>query len=315
MKKTIIACAILIGTTLVLSATYVATFTDAVITGEGSVTANIGETGFGTNQNAALQVSRNLSDAGQGQGAAIDVYAGSNPNGALQRWWVDNINVTAGKSVATIIDGNGALRTSAYMLISGIVANGGTAATYLPLEPTSDSNMFAIATDIASGAAMYVSVCPSSICAPSSSAAQAFVAMDGTSGQYNANVRFAIGGQDGEMRWTNSTSNTFAGATWDTQIGRVSAGILGDGTTQLQTIHLDQPTSKKDLAGTIAIVAATSGTFTFSTAYGAAPICVASPISNPPVAWWVTSTATAVKVNLAAATTITFNYHCVGNPN
>jgi hypothetical protein len=132
------------------------------------------------------------------------------------------------------------------------------------------------------------------------------------------NVRFAIDGQSGALRWSNSTSNTYDGATWDAKFGRVAANILGDstGTTSLQTYHLDQPSGKNEVAGTISIVAANNLSFAFVTAYAQAPICTISPRANPGgVTYWVTSTTTTVKVNLSAVSTLSFNYHCVGNPN
>jgi hypothetical protein len=71
-----------------------------------------------------------------------------------------------------------------------------------------------------------------------------------------------------------------------------------------------------DLAGQIAISAATSGSHTFSSAYSNAPVCTVSPTSAPgTTTWWVTTTTTAVTVNLSASGTITFNYICIGNPN
>lgn len=80
--------------------------------------------------------------------------------------------------------------------------------------------------------------------------------------------------------------------------------------------HLTQSAANGDLAGTIAISAATSASHTFSTAYSSAPACVASPTSNPGSAtWWVTTSTTAVTVNLSASATLTFNYVCAGNPN
>jgi hypothetical protein len=324
MKKAIpivAAAAILISAAFLLGATYSSSIDNGIITGNGSQTTNFGEQGFGTNQNAALQVSRNFAvgysgAAGAGgQGSALDVYAGGD-GGYIQRWWIDNPTVDGGKAAAILINNAGHFSMDTSMTISGLVANGGSASTYVPLHPTTDPYMLGISSDIGTGAAMYVNVCPPYTCSASNVAAQAFVAMDGTQPAYSANVRFAISGQDGSLRWTNSTSNTFAGATWDTTFGRMAAGILGDSTTNLQTSHLDQPTAKKDMAGTISIVAAANGTLVFGTSYASAPICVASPLANPgAVTWWVTTTAAQVKVNLSAASTITFSYVCVGNPN
>ena len=54
--------------------------------------------------------------------------------------------------------------------------------------------------------------------------------MDGTSGYLNANVRFAIDGTTGTLRWTNSTSNTYDGATWDMSYQSHGCNILGSTT-------------------------------------------------------------------------------------
>jgi hypothetical protein len=80
--------------------------------------------------------------------------------------------------------------------------------------------------------------------------------------------------------------------------------------------HLNQSSANGDIAGQISISAATSGSKTFGTAYTSAPVCAASPTSNPgSTTWWVTASTTAVTVNLSASSTITFNYTCKGNPN
>ena len=75
-------------------------------------------------------------------------------------------------------------------------------------------------------------------------------------------------------------------------------------------------TANNDFAGAIAVSAATSASHTFTRAYNQAPVCVLTPESNPGAAtWWVTKSTTAVTVNLSVASTITFDYVCVGNPN
>ena len=81
--------------------------------------------------------------------------------------------------------------------------------------------------------------------------------------------------------------------------------------------HINQFAAAKDIAGTIAIVAGTSAAHTFSTAYGSAPICTLSPITDPGLTqtWWVTTSTTVVTANISTSATITFNYICVGNPN
>jgi hypothetical protein len=69
-------------------------------------------------------------------------------------------------------------------------------------------------------------------------------------------------------------------------------------------------------AGQINISSATSGSSSFGTTYNSAPICVASPTSNPgSTTWWVTASTSAVTITLSASTTLSFNYACFGNPN
>ncbi len=80
--------------------------------------------------------------------------------------------------------------------------------------------------------------------------------------------------------------------------------------------HLTAFASNSDLAGRITITAATNASLTFAKAFSSAPVCVASPTSNPGAAtWWVSTSTTAVTVNLSASSTITFNYVCAGDPN
>jgi len=80
--------------------------------------------------------------------------------------------------------------------------------------------------------------------------------------------------------------------------------------------HLNTSAAGSDLSGTISLSAATTGSHTFAAAFASTPVCVLTPESNPGAAtWWVTKSATAVTVNLSLASTITFDYVCVGNPN
>ncbi len=78
-------------------------------------------------------------------------------------------------------------------------------------------------------------------------------------------------------------------------------------------------TSCTDTEGVLAISAATSVTYTFTTNYTSAPVCVASPTSNPgTTTWWVTTVSgspSTITINLSASSTLNFNYICRGNPN
>jgi hypothetical protein len=80
--------------------------------------------------------------------------------------------------------------------------------------------------------------------------------------------------------------------------------------TRLQTAA-----ATNDLAGTISLTSATSGTHTFSAAFGHAPVCVVTPTSDPTTSVWVVTTTTSVTAHIHNSSTITFNYVCVGNPN
>jgi Repeat of unknown function (DUF5907) len=100
------------------------------------------------------------------------------------------------------------------------------------------------------------------------------------------------------------------------------AGDLGGTAAAPQVVsthlgHLNQTAANGDVAGAIALSAATSGSHTFAMAFNSAPVCVLTPTSDPGsgLRYWVTATATQITANVSSAMTITFNYHCTGNPN
>jgi Repeat of unknown function (DUF5907) len=100
------------------------------------------------------------------------------------------------------------------------------------------------------------------------------------------------------------------------------AGDLGGTAAAPQVVsthlsHLNQTVASGDVAGTVALSAATSGSHTFAMAFNSAPVCVLTPTSDPGsgLRYWVTATATQIAANVSSAMTITFNYHCAGNPN
>lgn len=72
--------------------------------------------------------------------------------------------------------------------------------------------------------------------------------------------------------------------------------------------------TNRDVAGTIAISASTTGTYTFLGTYATTPICTVVPITDPTTTgvYWVTTTTTVLTVNIKTSGTITFNYTCVG---
>lgn len=69
-----------------------------------------------------------------------------------------------------------------------------------------------------------------------------------------------------------------------------------------------------DLAGTIAVTASTTGTYSFKdTSNTVGPLCTVTPTSDPTATgvYWVTSTSTTLTVTVKTSGTITFNYLCV----
>ncbi len=124
-------------------------------------------------------------------------------------------------------------------------------------------------------------------------------------------TRFSVTGY-GVLNAYSITSNTSVTASSNFYSGSVGSHFNTTGTTT----GCASGFKCSDIAGVIALSAATSASYTFSTAYASAPVCVVSPTSNPGTAtWWVTTTTTAVTVNMSAASTLNFNYHCVGDPN
>jgi len=68
--------------------------------------------------------------------------------------------------------------------------------------------------------------------------------------------------------------------------------------------------------GQITISSAASATRQFTSSYPSIPLCVVTPTSNPEsVRYWVSSTKSALTVNLSSVDTITFNYVCRRNSN
>ena len=80
--------------------------------------------------------------------------------------------------------------------------------------------------------------------------------------------------------------------------------------------HQNRTAANSDAAGMLTISSSTSATKTFATTYSSAPACVASPQSNlGTTTWWVTTAAGSMTINLSASATVSFFYHCTGNPN
>jgi hypothetical protein len=80
--------------------------------------------------------------------------------------------------------------------------------------------------------------------------------------------------------------------------------------------HLNQLAANGDLGGRISISGAINGSKTFGAAFALPPVCVVSPTSNPgTTSWWVTTSTSAITINLSAPGTLTFDYTCHGNPD
>jgi hypothetical protein len=81
--------------------------------------------------------------------------------------------------------------------------------------------------------------------------------------------------------------------------------------------HFVTQAANNDSTGTVTVSASTSGSVNFTTSYSNAPNCQLTPQSDPTAigAYWATSSTSAVTANVHTSGTISFNYHCWGNPN
>lgn len=88
--------------------------------------------------------------------------------------------------------------------------------------------------------------------------------------------------------------------------------ILVNGASGVVT-SVNGGTGTPNPTGTVTISGATSGTATFSTAFGSTPRCTLTPTSDPGsgVRWWVSQTTTTVTANTSSSVTLTFNYQCI----
>lgn len=80
--------------------------------------------------------------------------------------------------------------------------------------------------------------------------------------------------------------------------------------------HFGQAEADGDLAGKISIAGAASGSHAFSKPFSSIPVCTAAPTSDPgKTTWWITTTASALTINLSTPARIVFAYQCFGNPD
>jgi hypothetical protein len=139
----------------------------------------------------------------------------------------------------------------------------------------------------------------------------------------DANVGFAsltsssFGGSNFYVSQAAGSSNDFA-EFWRNGSEYFRINTLGN-VTVASAAHIDQSAANQDIAGTITVgTSASSASYSFIQHYGSAPVCTISPTSNPgSLTWWVTTSTSAVTLNLSAApsASITFNYTCIGNPS
>lgn len=99
-----------------------------------------------------------------------------------------------------------------------------------------------------------------------------------------------------------------------------SNGNVTVGTSTSPT-HVTMAAANTDFAGQISINSGTSGYYQFSTPFtgqtpNVPPVCVVTPTTNlGSISWYINVSPAQLWVYLSGATTVTFNYICVGNPN
>ena len=120
--------------------------------------------------------------------------------------------------------------------------------------------------------------------------------------------------------YTYTVHDEFDGRSFKDSAG--SAGTYGGSfyfdmlSTAVPGSHFGQREANGDLAGKISIAGSASGSHAFSTPFTSTPVCTAAPTTDPgKTTWWVTTTANAVTINLSVRESLTFTYHCFGNPN
>lgn len=93
-------------------------------------------------------------------------------------------------------------------------------------------------------------------------------------------------------------------------------GDMAVGTLALSE-HLNNVAGNPDIAGQLTINNGTATSFTFENPFNFAPSVVVTPTSDPTATgtYWVTTTSTGFTINVKISGTITFQYHCIGNPN
>jgi hypothetical protein len=98
---------------------------------------------------------------------------------------------------------------------------------------------------------------------------------------------------------------------------KTGLGAVDLGDSLVLRKHINTGAANNDLDGTISISSSTSASYTFATAFNSAPACTLTPITDPTAlgAYWATTTTSALTAHVHTSGSITFVYHCVGNPN
>ncbi|HXM41812.1 MAG TPA: hypothetical protein VN924_11195 [Bryobacteraceae bacterium] len=80
-------------------------------------------------------------------------------------------------------------------------------------------------------------------------------------------------------------------------------------------LHINTESAVTDIAGVITVTGGT-GSITFAVPYTHVPSCVASPVQNPQGYWWLNSSTSTLQITLTyTASSVVFNYVCIGSPN
>jgi hypothetical protein len=126
------------------------------------------------------------------------------------------------------------------------------------------------------------------------------------------NIEFTLGGPGSTAAWMFDTLSRLVPLKTD------NTQDIGHSGNRIRDLWVGRAvrtgsSGNTDNAGTIAIAASTTGTYTFAnTGYSSSPICTVTPITNPTAVgvYWVTTTTTVLTVNVASSGTITFNFTC-----
>jgi hypothetical protein len=173
------------------------------------------------NHDANVTLARS-SGSGNNSGAALDLYgsvSGSPVYASTLVLWGDSAGYTGGKARNWYWDVGGNAYARTALVVSGHVSSPTNPYGTIN-QPSGDPYMIAVWSDINAPALI---TSPNTGSTAGQSAFQAFAVLDSAS---TPKERFAIDGA-GLHQWSAAVANTYAGSTWDTSVGRVSAGRPG----------------------------------------------------------------------------------------